>query len=116
MVACNSGRPGGSVGLRGKIDKRKVHAGHSTQEEDVVSAWMVAHTRGSGDVAAIHKEFCDTIDQQWGLVEDNGRGPATFQVRLFLRSRDPLLCFSLFVFVLNNVCLELTQLTPPSRG
>eukprot|EP00658_Telonema_sp_P-2_P001117 TRINITY_DN10422_c0_g1_i1.p2 TRINITY_DN10422_c0_g1~~TRINITY_DN10422_c0_g1_i1.p2 ORF type:complete len:167 (+),score=34.18 TRINITY_DN10422_c0_g1_i1:417-917(+) len=40
MVAANSGRPGGSCGVRGGV--RAVHPRHSTQEEDVVSSWLIA--------------------------------------------------------------------------
>ena len=42
MVAANSGRPGGSVGLEQTVDPSQVHAGHKTQEEDLMSTWLLA--------------------------------------------------------------------------
>ena len=45
MVAANSGRPAGACGLRGRLDGRKLHPGHRTQEEDIVSSWIGTEAR-----------------------------------------------------------------------
>ncbi len=46
VVASNSGRPGGACrAIDGTLDAGKIHAKHTTQEEDVISSWMLAATR-----------------------------------------------------------------------
>ena len=40
MIAANSGWPGGECGVRGGV--RSVHAGHTTQGEDIVANWIAA--------------------------------------------------------------------------
>ena len=58
----------------------KLHAGHTTQEEDVVSNWLLTHTHNAGlaGVVTAHtperqrccdREFADTIAGRWGFVE-----------------------------------------------
>jgi hypothetical protein len=52
MVAGNSGRPGGATGGTAGVMARAVHPNHSTQEEDVLSNWLVTttacgHSRGA---------------------------------------------------------------------
>ena len=52
MVAGNSGRPGGATGGTSGVMARAVHPNHSTQEEDVLSNWLVTttacgHSRGA---------------------------------------------------------------------
>jgi hypothetical protein len=53
VVASNSGRPGGACrAIDGTLDVGKIHANHTTQEEDVISNWMLAETgelSGRGD-------------------------------------------------------------------
>ena len=46
MIAGNSGRPGGAVGEPGDVAHDKIHAGHSTQEEDMVSTWLLSECGG----------------------------------------------------------------------
>jgi hypothetical protein len=47
MIAGNSGRPGGACGqANGSVTN--LHAGHGTQEEDVVSNWLIT---------AVHKRY-----------------------------------------------------------
>ena len=42
LIAGNSGRPGGSVGnFGGGLNHKGVHTGHRTQEEDMVSNWLL---------------------------------------------------------------------------
>ena len=42
VLAANSGRPGGAIrAADGTAEQSKVHGGHSTQEEDVVSNWLL---------------------------------------------------------------------------
>ena len=41
MICGNSGRPGGGVGTARGVAHDQVHAEHTTQEEDVVSAWLI---------------------------------------------------------------------------
>jgi hypothetical protein len=46
VVAANSGRPGGSIGWgdgSGGVSLEHLHARHKTQEEDIVSNWLLTH-------------------------------------------------------------------------
>ena len=66
MVAGNSGRPGGAVGLPGgRVDHAAVHAGHTTQEEDVVACWLVAQAGTDHDQQDV--VFQCSIDRMWGM-------------------------------------------------
>ncbi len=47
MVAANSGRPGGAVGLTDRFDRSQVHPNHRTQEEDIMSAASAAALRSA---------------------------------------------------------------------
>ena len=64
MVAANSGRPGGAVGLTDQVDHSQVHPNHRTQEEDIMSAWLLAEC---SDKAARDTLFRETIGGLWGL-------------------------------------------------
>jgi hypothetical protein len=76
MVAANSGRPGGAVGLlEGGVEK--VHAGHTTQEEDVIANWLVAST--AGQRGGKSELFNRTIHRAWGMVEIDSYSPDTLQ-------------------------------------
>lgn len=74
MIAGNSGRPGGATGnADGTICK--LHAGHSTQEEDMISNWMVSACRSAGvpvgdDVRGhpyASRIYRSTIAGRWGM-------------------------------------------------
>lgn len=71
MVAGNSGRPGGSCGeFNGNA--AKLHPYHKTQEEDVVSNWLL--TTSWHKISNYKKRFTDnilfrhTIHKQWGVT------------------------------------------------
>jgi hypothetical protein len=50
VVASNSGRPGGACrAIDGKLDVGKIHENHTTQEEDVISSWMISETSALSD-------------------------------------------------------------------
>jgi hypothetical protein len=81
MVAANQGRPGGACGAcrceQGEWvgEARSLHAGHSTQEEDVVSNWLLTDAHNAliptARVAAhCSKTFRDTIFLRWGFKPD----------------------------------------------
>ena len=54
MVAGNSGRPGGACGqANGSV--ANLHAGHSTQEEDVVSNWLITAVHNRYHIGYRHK-------------------------------------------------------------
>ena len=76
MVAGNSGRPGGACGMAdGTVDK--LHAYHRTQEEDVLSNWLLTECDGQpGDASRIYR---DTIHGQWGMKEPEGTDAKTIQ-------------------------------------
>jgi hypothetical protein len=86
MVAGNSGRPAGACGFKdGTIGK--LHADHTTQEEDVVSNWMVTacHNAGrplmpgvanGGYANAVYKA---TIFKKWGMLDLEGSDKKTVQ-------------------------------------
>ena len=97
MLAGNSGRPGGACGAGphcARPDLAKLHAGHSTQEEDVVSNWLLTHSHnvcgtGTGTPRKRRRagaqeeheeehesEFSATIAERWGF-EDLGVGTGT---------------------------------------
>ncbi len=66
MVAGNSGRPGGAIGgLKGVIVK-SVHPYHKTQEEDIVSNWLMTY---AGD---LNELFLGTIHKKWGMLVPQG--------------------------------------------
>jgi hypothetical protein len=86
MVAGNSGRPAGGCGLRGAITN--IHAFHRTQEEDIVSNWMVAEN-GAGNQDAHNELYRATIDNRWGMIETHSRRTDTIQGVDYRRTRDP---------------------------
>jgi hypothetical protein len=96
MVAGNSGRPAGACGFEdGTI--WKLHAGHTTQEEDVVSNWMTTACHnakrplasmadGGHDIAnAIYQ---DTIYGKWGMLHPQASDKKTVQ-RVSARAHAP---------------------------
>ena len=80
MVAGNSGRPAGSVGRDDDVVCGKVHEGHKTQEESVVSSWMLGEC-GSAQTncAEMGALFRRTIAARWGMVHVNGTDHETIQ-------------------------------------
>jgi len=66
MIAGNSGRPGGNVGDVSGIgpDMTKVRADHTTQEEDLVSNWLLSTAVVNG--VDPHRTF-HAIEKRWGL-------------------------------------------------
>lgn len=80
MVAANSGRPAGACGGVDRV--LKIHAGHRTQEEDIMSNWMTTRC-GDGDgedvAAARDALYRATIAGVWGMVEPTGTSLTTHQ-------------------------------------
>ena len=74
MVAANSGRPGGacsasSTGGR-TLETEKLHAHHKTQEEDVVSNWLLTAAEdnpGADPMQVMDRLFARTVSRQWGM-------------------------------------------------
>lgn len=85
MVAGNSGRPGGACGLRDAV--RALHAAHRTQEEDIVSDWLLTaafNHEGMQPTSAVALDlgsrlYRGTICGAWGLCEPDGHGGETLQ-------------------------------------
>ena len=75
LVAGNSGRPGGGVGLPGRVDPQQVHVNHSTQEEDVMSSWMSTEVEWWNR----DKLYRETIDGMWGMRVPTGSDCDTIQ-------------------------------------
>jgi hypothetical protein len=82
VIASNSGRPGGACrALDGSLDRQKVHANHNTQEEDVVSNWLIAATRDkTGDERYIRmNELFRPVSKAFGLKTPHGNDFKTIQ-------------------------------------
>jgi hypothetical protein len=76
LVASNSGRPGGACrALNGDVVRGKLHAGHKTQEEDVVSNWLLTL---SASPTVQSTEFA-RISTAFGLRDASGTDCATIQ-------------------------------------
>ena len=73
----NSGRPAGACATKIEVVPTKIHPGHRTQEEDMVSNWFV--TEGGQDVGLWNKLFSETISEVWGMVEVESEAPDTIQ-------------------------------------
>jgi len=76
MVAGNSGRPAGNVGCEAGVACGQVHHGHTTQEESVVSSWMLGECQNCGEMSAL---FRSTIAARWGMRHTKGTDTATIQ-------------------------------------
>ena len=76
MIAGNSGRPGGDIG---KADGtvQKVHAEHRTQEEDLVSSWLVGEA--GNNTRKQNKLYKDHLWNRWGMMDMNSTSPHTRQ-------------------------------------
>ena len=66
LIAGSSGRPGGSVGsFSGELVADKVHAGHRTQEEDMVANWLSTQCRSLPEQKDL---FRRTVGRRWGFA------------------------------------------------
>lgn len=84
VVASNSGRPGGACRKRdGTLDTKKVHENHKTQEEDVVSNWMIAETSDLSDDQERQKAMMNVLFKDvsgaFGLLNPGGKDIKTKQ-------------------------------------
>jgi hypothetical protein len=81
VVASNSGRPGGACrAIDGTV--RNVHANHTTQEEDVISNWMIAETSALSDDKENQKKMNSLfrpVSDAFGLLYPNGTDVKTKQ-------------------------------------
>ena len=108
MVAGNSGRPGGACGCleqtpggRGlRVIASKLHCHHKTQEEDVVSNWLLTHAFnslivGDADTAAhcsnVFRTSLHEPKAAWGLKEPRGTSCDTIQGVDYTTASDPAL-------------------------
>ena len=74
LIAGNAGRPGGACrDLSGKHEPAKLHAGHKTQEEDLVSNWLLCLP------AADRRQAFGRITLAWGLKDASGLSNSTVQ-------------------------------------
>ena len=84
MVAGNSGRPGGACGLPDGT-ARSLHAEHGTQEEDVVSNWLITEVANAGEVVGssgnVHASriYANTISGKWGMLHPESDDVSTVQ-------------------------------------
>lgn len=75
VVAGNSGRPGGNIrNTDGSFSKRSLKTTYSTQDEAVVSNWLLS----SGDDSDANAQFA-RISFAWGLIDPEGEDTSTIQ-------------------------------------
>ena len=85
MIAGNSGRPGGAIrGLDGHVRLGSVHGGHKTQEEDMVSNWLLTT---AGKVKHHMDITFSQIANVWGMI--SSAGVRTIQGIDYTRGSDP---------------------------
>ena len=85
MIAGNSGRPGGAIrGLDGRPRLGSVHGGHKTQEEDMVSNWLLTT---AGKVKHCMDITFSQIANVWGMI--SSAGVRTIQGIDYTRGSDP---------------------------
>ena len=104
VIAGNSGRPGGACGLRGHI--HKVHVHHRTQEEDIVSSWMLAEA--GEDPMEQDALFNSTINEMWGLVDIDSSDTSTYQGVDYVSTNDPRAFADAWVVRNARVCVKST--------
>lgn len=96
MVAGNSGRVAGGCG--NTIDYRfeNIYAGHPTQEENIVSNWVLTMEALSGSDRRsreqLFKQLCHTTDDgklrpRWGLMVPQGKDTTTYQGKVYTEAR-----------------------------
>ena len=74
LIAGNAGRPGGACrGPSGQHEPAKLHAGHNTQEEDLVSNWLLCLPE------AERRQAFGRITKAWGLTDPSGLSNSTVQ-------------------------------------
>jgi len=75
MIAGNSGRPGGACGQPdGTVTH--LHAGHTTQEEDMVSNWLLTVAHGPEQRSAVYRA---TLHNRWGMIHPEATDHETVQ-------------------------------------
>lgn len=91
LVAGNSGRPAGAVGLPTELCHDNVHGRHRTQEEDLVSTWLVAECGGGTHAARAQQThaYLATIAGRWGMADPRGTSKRTLQGVDYTRGNDP---------------------------
>lgn len=76
VLAANSGRPGGACrAADGRLERSTIHGGHSTQEEDVVSNWLLA----CGSTWQERERLFELVSFEWGLADPAGTSTRTLQ-------------------------------------
>ena len=76
IVASNSGRPAGACrNVQGRVERGSIHGRHSTQEEDVVSNWLICSTASWSE----RERLFERISFAWGLQEPEGTSTRTLQ-------------------------------------
>ena len=75
VLAANSGRPGGAIRAETARGAVHVHGGHSTQEEDVVSNWLLT----SGSDWPERQRLFAQISGQWACTSLTAGTPARFR-------------------------------------
>lgn len=85
VIASNSGRPGGACRGRDEaLDIDKIHENHTTQEEDIVSNWMIAETGALSDdpknQAAMMNMLFKPVSDAFGLERPLGTDHKTKQL------------------------------------
>ena len=84
MVAGNSGRPGGACGQINGTAKN-LNANHTTQEEDVISNWLITATNKANEKIINEQSlvgnllFAKTIYKGWGMTNPGGNDFNTIQ-------------------------------------
>lgn len=71
LIAGNSGRPGGACGHMSRsslpyCDRKDLRSNHSTQEEDIISNWLLTHENLKGDNPTLL--YGATIGGRWGML------------------------------------------------
>jgi len=75
MIAGNSGRPGGACGQAdGTVSH--LHANHTTQEEDMVSNWLLTVTHLPQRRSAVYRA---TLHNRWGMIHPEATNHETIQ-------------------------------------
>lgn len=107
IIAGNSGRPGGNAILY-HLDGRlfiNPHIGYRTQEESVVSNWIIT---SSNQLGHTYEEIANNICNEWGLKNINGVDNMTIQGKNYTKNSDYLY---MDAWVINNqqgeqLCVE----------
>ena len=90
MVAGNSGRPAGAVGGQYRLVLGKIHHKHKTQEEDIISGWLIAEC-GKNNVQKQNSVYMSTICGKWGMIQPNSTSVKTIQGVDYTNGTDPMM-------------------------